>query len=245
VQKDFADLAQETKQFYKRSLFFSYKKDSKTYAAEDTFKPIPESVGVLQVLVDAEVKKDATLRFDVIGYSLGGVIALEFAKKLANEASPLLSNVGYVVTIDSPVNGSLLLRSTPFWPDWVLTMVGKLWSPGAAQSRAAKDLGDMNKNATLQSTNEQTAANLRARGVQVLTLTSKDDVIICVEEATLTGFARAYALGNKMPPGAGLPCALAVTRRVEVTGDPGEFLGHTQALRSKEVIADLKAALGK
>ena len=91
---------------------FSYKSPGEPYSAEDTYKNVLESVEVLGDTVDDYLGRypqpEFDLQFDLIGHSLGGVVAFLYAASYGLQ-DPALGHIRHVATLDSPVNGSHLL----------------------------------------------------------------------------------------------------------------------------------------
>lgn len=111
---EWRDLLSYVADNYSKVAFFSYNPQSEQYVPNDTFDhdPIAYQSPRLGSLIRAcgdVLPSDFT--FDIIGHSMGGLIAWNFAKQNAeqnaeqNANSSVISRVRHVVTLDSPVNG--------------------------------------------------------------------------------------------------------------------------------------------
>jgi pimeloyl-ACP methyl ester carboxylesterase len=91
-------------------LYFSYHvAQPKTYTVNDTHQSVARSVDALEGQLRAVRKVDAKATFDLVGHSLGGVVAASWAvsngRQYGYNGSGLLHNVNSIVTFDSPLRG--------------------------------------------------------------------------------------------------------------------------------------------
>jgi pimeloyl-ACP methyl ester carboxylesterase len=91
-------------------LYFSYHvAQPKTYTVNDTHQSVARSVDALEAQLRAVRKTDAKATFDLIGHSLGGVVAASWAvsngRAYGFNGSGLLHSVNSIVTFDSPLRG--------------------------------------------------------------------------------------------------------------------------------------------
>jgi pimeloyl-ACP methyl ester carboxylesterase len=232
--------------------YFSYRPDSPDYDREDTEKPIAESVNVLRQTVDRILKEDANIKIDLIGHSLGGVVALEYVTLLYRENSDVLSHIHTVITLDSPVLGSKLLCQFDKLPPSFQKLIEMVWR--SVRSKAANDLRDWGCHQKNRRINLlPIVLGLREKGVLLLSLTSKHDIVICAEEAAIPGFGGVYDLGNGLPKhlrAAGfilceIPEVELKEEEFEIEGDAGEFSGHSRILHDQTAIKDIKTLLSR
>lgn len=92
-------------------LYFSYHvAQPKTYTVGDTHQSVSRSVDALEVQLRAVRKRDPKAIFDLVGHSLGGVVAASWAVTNGREYGynpgvGLLRDVNSIVTFDSPLRG--------------------------------------------------------------------------------------------------------------------------------------------
>ena len=91
-------------------LYFSYHVNQpKTYTVGDTHQSVARSVDALEAQLRAVRKRDSKATFDLVGHSLGGVVAASWAvsngRAYGYNSSGLLRYVNSIVTFDSPLRG--------------------------------------------------------------------------------------------------------------------------------------------
>ena len=91
-------------------LYFSYHVNQpKTYTVGDTHQSVARSVDALEAQLRAARKRDSKATFDLVGHSLGGVVAASWAvsngRAYGYNSSGLLRYVNSIVTFDSPLRG--------------------------------------------------------------------------------------------------------------------------------------------
>jgi pimeloyl-ACP methyl ester carboxylesterase len=96
-----------------KPLYFSYSSNSASYTATDSQQQLSRSVQLLQALITTKICADPHLTFDLVGHSLGGEVAAEWAVTEATRTlicpngtsiGPL-SHVHSLVAFDSPFQG--------------------------------------------------------------------------------------------------------------------------------------------
>jgi pimeloyl-ACP methyl ester carboxylesterase len=146
------------------------------YSQCDSAQPLAASDAALRTLLLSYRQRYPYTTFELIGHSLGGVVALD---TLAGDGGAFLSRLGAaavdkVVTLDSPVNGidssyaPILLAGVLGNFSRVRTCTAELF--GASMAGGLIRIGQ-NKPAT----QEHWAATLRQAGVEVLNMTNRDD----------------------------------------------------------------------
>jgi pimeloyl-ACP methyl ester carboxylesterase len=94
-----------------KPLYFSYDpRRSTAYTVDDTHQSVARSVSGLERLLRQVASRDPTARFDLVGHSLGGVVAASWAvtegRRYGYHTSQgLLRQVNSIVTFDSPLRG--------------------------------------------------------------------------------------------------------------------------------------------
>lgn len=91
-------------------LYYSYHvAQPKTYTVGDTHQSVARSVDALEAQLRAARAHDAKATFDLVGHSLGGVVAASWAvtngREYGYNGSGLLRYVRSIVTFDSPLRG--------------------------------------------------------------------------------------------------------------------------------------------
>ncbi len=91
-------------------LYYSYNGTSATYTVNQTHQSVAQSVDALEAQLRAVRKRDTHAVFDLVGHSLGGVVAASWAVSNGREygynpGSGLLRDVNSIVTFDSPLRG--------------------------------------------------------------------------------------------------------------------------------------------
>ncbi len=182
--KDIRDL-------YGDILYFSYNAaDPETYTTDDSSKSIwGHHVPLLhEALQDCRSKGWES--FDLVGHSLGGVVASEYIK-LYGLAGDQKGWVKHVVPLDSPVNGSWMLRCLNFFDPSICSVSN--WDvirnipmlKAFAGTVAAIELGGMHKTqAAYDSENKAMAEALsKEQGVIYRTLLNNDSRLILSKDA--------------------------------------------------------------
>lgn len=120
-----------------RALHYSYDpRDPASYAVTDTHATLARSAAVLDRIVRRALAGAPDRKVDLVAYSLGGVVAAEWAATLGRRER-LLGHVRSIVTMDSPVRGVHALL-----PASVLVRVfsGNVWADLQPRSRAIRQI---------------------------------------------------------------------------------------------------------
>jgi hypothetical protein len=149
------------------------------YTPADTRRPLIDMAEALASCLDfyrLRLPKDT--RLCVVGYSMGGVVALDGATlAIARDRQAWHDRLGAVVTLAAPLHGS----SVGALVRWAWLMTGEPEGLGSA----GDDLDARWKDADEQARLARRAAFLRSRGVRVLTLADPDDSVVRPEESLL------------------------------------------------------------
>jgi len=125
------------------ALYYSYNPRRSTYTAGDTRQAIARSVAALEQQLRPVAARDRSAVFDLACYSLGGVVAANWAVTDGRRPAPrgLLPRVHSIITFDSPVRGI----ASPFYPLVTRFVGGAVWSDLRSSSpviRAITAFGD-------------------------------------------------------------------------------------------------------
>lgn len=190
---------------YRGVVYFSYNENSEEYQQEDTYKSIfSHHVPLLRDLIQSCVNAGYE-SFDLIGHSLGGVVAFKYVASYGLTKDP--GRVRHVVTLDSPVNGSqraYQLRSSPQSLDQAVVgpaiqAFGRLFLISEGDQTSPAEIAEMYRarDVTTAHSNERTVQLLLQKGTHVVTLTNRDDLVVPADDALIpAAFNQAFALGN-------------------------------------------------
>ena len=149
------------------------------YVPADTRRPLIDSAEAVAGCLDfyrAALPADA--RLNVVGYSLGGVAALDGATlAVARDREAWRGRLGAVITLAAPVHGC----SVGALINWAWLVMGD--SDGLGE--VGRDLDARWKDAEEQARLARRAAFLRHAGARVVTLADPDDSVVRPEEALL------------------------------------------------------------
>jgi pimeloyl-ACP methyl ester carboxylesterase len=215
---------------------FSYRGPGQPYTRTDTYQTIQQTVDALRATIDNYVSTPdyGNARFDLLGHSLGGVVAWEYAKAYGLDlARP--GQLAHVASMDSPVNGSYwldLLNTGGSAPINEQTRMETIW--GSFHSTVAQELGTWHRDqATRTRDNIWWAAALAQHGIRVSTFSSDSDFAIPLPDALIPGFKWHAELGQKsLFSNCGtVPWPIL---------DAGNLLGHNQILHRGESLNALR-----
>lgn len=230
---DFEDVVDAIGRLYNRVVYFSYNPDNpRAYTVRDTLQPLARSAEALRRLLAQESRRCNGATFDLIGHSLGGVVAVEYLR--ADRATPVAGRIQHLITLDSPVNG--------LSPDHAAFLANLLGDSPIVRSPVARDLTALYQ-AAAGTRNVALAEQLRGRTV-LRTLASSDDLFIPDALATIAGYGRVAALGNDL-----FSCLSGTTDRAgNVTlqvewDDTAWCVGHMQVLSDPDVLTELRSLL--
>jgi pimeloyl-ACP methyl ester carboxylesterase len=223
-------------------ILFSYAGPDRGYNAEDTFQSIDESVDALRETIEAYLERPGNELsvFDLVGHSLGGVVAWRFATTWG--ANPKnVPALYHVATVHSPINGSSLLAtyhgSDPVRRAPALDEDALRGAWGAAiDGRSALDLAAMAEEPGLRTTNTALAGVLKALGIRVRTFASTADALVPAADATLLGFDHIDDFGSGRLV---TTCATSPAPQL----DASSAVGHNQLLHRGEGLVALKSFL--
>jgi hypothetical protein len=191
------------------------------YAPPDTRRPLMDSAAAVAGCLDwYRAALPSTTRLCVLGYSLGGVVAVDGATlAVARDRVGWRDRLAAVVTFAAPLRGC---NAGPFmsWA-WLTT------AEPDPLGDAGRDLDKRWKDPEEQERVQRRAAFLRASGAVVLTLADPDDAVVRPEEALLPG------------PGQSTDQLLVRTQHVR----PGSF-GHGGLLDEPGAWRRVLAAIG-
>jgi hypothetical protein len=150
-----------------------------SYGTADTRRPLIDIAEAVAGCLDWYRRRlPADARLCVLGYSLGGVVALDGATlAVARDRDGWRGRLGAVITLAAPLRGCSV-GALLAWA-WLVT------SDGQGLGAAGRDLDARWKDAEEQTRLERRAAFLRSRGTRVLTLVDPDDSVVRPEEALL------------------------------------------------------------
>lgn len=207
---------------YSGIVYFSYN-DIPVYGSQDTQNGIFDNhIPQLYDLIENCGKSGKWQSFDLIGHSMGGVVAWEYVKKygLISSSAGL---VKHVITMDSPVNGSfnlyMLNHKLPGIPQLVVDFMNQTFTGLSAEEMAASE--DRRKKNT--DDNKKVAELLSQKGTGVWTITNVDDWAITLDDAVIPGMglrsAGVFGLGRD---------------DLTSSADLGHKVGHFQIFDTKQ-----------
>lgn len=193
---------------YSGVVYFSYNRNGETYSPEDTYQSIyTHHRPLLRDLIQSCVNKGYT-KFDLIGHSLGGVVAMEYIKLYGLSQGP--GSIEHVVTLDSPVNGGEQAYRMAFLPgslsdvfkNALVVTLGKFLSgiQSGSQNSLAEVTAMYEDRANTLKLNTNAVPLLLKRGTRISNFTNEDDIVVLLSDAMIPGaFGRSFQLGNDFP----------------------------------------------
>lgn len=190
---------------YDYFLYFSYDRNDPThYAIRDTVASIFDHHIPLLADTLASCMARGGRSFDLIGHSMGGIVAWEYLKAygLHSDQAGWVRNV---ITLDSPINGtsitaegglvSLLSEFAFSDPDCTQVGSGPVDRFSATQCPAAIEMQKMYEDREqLIALNSDLASQLHQNGIQVITMSNLTDLVVSTEDAIISGYNRIYAI---------------------------------------------------
>ena len=200
---------------YSHIIFFSYDRNSsESYSRKSTYGNIwNHHVPLLHDLIES-CRSEGFESFDIIGHSLGGVVASEYIKQygLNGGQAGVVKNV---ITLSSPVNGTKpieVLRSIPH-----LLINAPRFMIDVATSSAMTNIVFLSFGDTV-AINQQMAANLGEKGITLFSIANAQDLMIAPRDAVIPAHGTVLDLG------------------IDPTSeDSFRRLGHHQSVKSLEV----------
>ena len=216
---------------------FSYRAPGEPYSAEDTFKNVPGSMGVLRDTVNDYLDGFPQAEFDLIGHSLGGVVAFLYAASYGLQ-DPAVGHIRHVATLDSPVNGSywLYIINSSQQAD-NQDELGTIWDELGLTSDAAHYLAMLYWIGFFRVSLSK-AEELDQNAVMVRTFSSTSDLAVPISDALILdpAFQWSEDLGTDRMPG---PCG--DIQPFDVTA----LLGHNQILHHSTALQALRDFLSE
>ena len=141
-----------------------------SYGPEDASQPLKESVN--RVAQNIHWYRLHTSRpIHLLGWSLGGVVLFESLNQLVEEDSTWLQSVRSLVAISSPMLGSDVDG---------FDLLGEL-AAGPVGADLARRAADEQQKSDVRAA----AAQLRRKGIRIVTIASEDDAVVTPEDALL------------------------------------------------------------
>jgi pimeloyl-ACP methyl ester carboxylesterase len=204
--------------------FFSYNStDPRVYSALDSQQAIAQSVQALHGMVMREIAACPGVQLDLVGHSLGGVIAKQYLETYG-PSTPEGSHIQHVATLDSPVNGISAAVLSAYVRAANIFGIDQSY---LQSSPAVQDLLALFADPTTPQRNLQLAQSLPPN-VQILTIGSRNDLVVPLASAVIPGFSSEFNLGtvsNTCPT------------------DIGACVGHSQVLYDPAVMSTLVSFL--
>lgn len=188
-EETFRDFLPELGEFYSRVVHYSYNlEDSGNYEREHTFQHLSKSVAALANIVKQETLRCSGVSIDMVGHSLGGLVALTYVG--AREHEMETTHIKHLITLDSPNNGN---------SQRTIAFVADLFGWDVAESDIGRVLVQI-KQEVKKDVNIALAERLRGK-IIVRTLGSHGDWVVPYEDAIIPGFELEFFLPNMMPLG--------------------------------------------
>ena len=229
-----ASVMANTSRIYGYFIYFSYSDtDPMVYEASDTYQGIwNHHVPILRDTLSGCRAELGEVSFDLIGHSMGGVVAMEYIKHDGLSGAQV-GWVKHVITLDSPVNGSSLADAGEQLLLIVLmieayktgtnveTMVAIM--PDVVDSQSVRDMAAMHSDReNYVFANRRSAEVLASKGVSIWTIGNLEDAVVPPEDSVIDGYGIALSLGSLLPT------------------DLGGLAGHSQVTSATEVMNEIK-----
>lgn len=186
--------------------YLSYAPDGGAYGPEDTWRGVDAAARRLETELRAAWAADPGRAVDLVGHSMGGVVAMHYLLHHHDPLDPGLPPIGHVVTVASPLGGADLARALVDAAGdptgrLVLETVGRLVGDHDPTSQAITDLAVGGRlarglgRAWAEATVAPHASPL-ATGTRVLTLGGQFDLVVPERRSGLDGAAHAVLPGT-------------------------------------------------
>lgn len=197
------DLVTGLSDLYRGMVYFSYDRNGEAYSEEDTYLSIfGHHVPLLHDLIQSCVNAGYPV-FDLMGHSLGGVVALNYVQVYGLNADP--GRIRHVVTLDSPVNGGEQVYKLGFLPDSLddvvknviaLTLGTPVLRIRRGDQSSLAEIAAMYESPNTINLNQQSVVPLLRKGTRVSNFTNAEDLAVLLSDAMISGaFGRAFSLG--------------------------------------------------
>lgn len=185
---------------------FSYAPDGGAYGPEDTWRGVDAAARRLEADLRAAWAEHPGRAVDLVGHSMGGVVALHYLLHHHDPTDPGLPPIGHVVTVAAPVGGADLASALvdagadPVGRR-VLRTLGRLVADLDPTAPAVRDLAVGSDLLRALSASWDAAVNAPhasplATGTRLLTLGGQADVIVPEHRSDLAGAPHALLPGT-------------------------------------------------
>lgn len=199
---------------------FSYRYPAR-YTAGDTYNALPsQAVQSLRRTIAARFAACSEAQFDLIGHSLGGVVALRYLSLYGS--TPQGRHVRHVITLDSPVNGTSHAR--------LVMAAAVLGQTRLVGSPTGLYLAAQGRNSGTRASNIALVRRL-APTTTVTTLASADDWIVPPGDAEIPGAYEEFHSGRNLA---------ACARGIQYAPS---CLGHDRVLHDSRVLTEIRSLL--
>jgi pimeloyl-ACP methyl ester carboxylesterase len=211
---------------YTGRVYFSYNPDNpQSYTVQDSMQAVSRSVEALHRTVTRLISQCDGVTIDLIGHSMGGVVALRYLSMYGPNTSEG-GHIRHLITLDSPLDGISPDEVSTFVQTAVLLGIdlSSLQSSDAVRDLIAayNDPGTPQRNASL--------ARALSSNVVIGTFGSDDDLIVPYAGSIIPGYQSEWALGtisNLCPT-----YADACVGHNQILHDPGVLAQIVSLLRS-------------
>lgn len=221
---------------YAHFVYFSYDRQTAlSYQEQDSFESITtHHIPLLHDLIQRCHDDFQLASFDLMGHSLGGIVATEYIKQFGLTSSQA-GWVQHIITLDSPINGASILQLTN---NPALSWVRERLAP--AGSAAATNMRSMSQNRQLRGQNLTNAINLRRQGIEYWTLNNFYDLVVPEGDGIIDGMAFVYHLGLDFVPSGDVNNSC----HRSIDGNPSAWVGHNMIFCSRDARLDIESILG-
>lgn len=208
--------------------YLSYAPDGGPYGPEHTWSGVDAAARRLRDDLRASWAAAPGRAVDLVGHSMGGVVALHYLLRYHDAADPTLPPIGHVVTVASPVGGADLARALVDAADdphgrFVLEAAGRLIPEHHPTSLAVRDLAVGSELLRDLATSWGRAQrdphrSPLATGTRILTLGAELDPVVPEHRSDLPGAPHAVVPGGH--DGVRHTEAVRTAVRAFLAGDP-------------------------
>lgn len=176
------------------------------FGPQDTWRGVHEAARHLEEELRARWASSPGQAVDLVGHSMGGVVALYYLLARHDPLDPGLPPIAHVATIASPLEGAdlaagIVAVSDDFLKATTLALIGALVDEHDPMSQAVADLAPGSDVVTTvtgrwEQAHEDLAASPLATGTRVLTLGGEADLIVPEHRSDLPDAAHAVLPGT-------------------------------------------------